>query len=98
MAGDFNLAAGSRAYRDLLTGWHDAFGEAGQGFGHTYPVPDHDHECEPPQWLKRPFARLCIDYVLTRGDLRPTRARAEVVVDSYHLALLTDLDLSDGGD
>jgi len=95
LAGDFNLAAGSRAYRDSLAGWHDAFGEAGQGFGHTYPVPDHDHEGEPRQWLKRPFALLRIDYVLTRGDLRPTRAWTEVMVDSDHLALLTDLDLSD---
>lgn len=95
LAGDFNLAAGSRAHRGLPAGWHDAFAEAGRGFGHTYPVPDHDHEGEEPHRLRRPFALLRIDYILTRGDLRPTRAWTEVVVDSDHLAVLADLALSD---
>ena len=93
LAGDFNLSAGSRAYRALPAGWHDAFSEAGQGFGHTYPVPDHDGENEEPKWVKRPFALLRIDYVLTRGDLRRTHAWTEIVVDSDHLALLADLEL-----
>lgn len=48
LAGDFNLAAGSRAYRGLPGDWHDAFAEAGRGFGHTYPVRDHEHEGEEP--------------------------------------------------
>lgn len=92
LAGDFNLAAGSRAYRGLPGDWHDAFAEVGRGFGHTYPVPDHEHEGEEPLRLARPFALLRIDYILTRGELRPTGAWTEVVVDSDHLAVLADLE------
>lgn len=94
IAGDFNVAAGSRAYRRWPTGWRDAFAEAGRGFGPTYPAPDHEHEGDEPRWIKRSFALIRIDYILTSGDLRPRRAWTEELVDTDHLAVLADLDLS----
>lgn len=94
IAGDFNMSAGSRGYRRLPDGWRDAFAEVGRGFGPTYPAPDHDHEGEERRWLKRWFALIRIDYVFTSHDLRPTRAWTRELVDTDHLAVITDLEHS----
>ena len=93
IAGDFNVSAGSRAYRRLPSDWHDTYAEAGRGFGPTYPAPDHEHEGEPSPWLMRRFALIRIDYVWTSADLRATRAWTQELVDTDHLAVLADLEL-----
>ena len=96
VAGDFNLSAGSRAYRRLPAEWRDAFAEAGRGFGSTYPAPDHEHEGEETCWFMRRFALLRIDYILTSGDFRPIRAWTQELVDTDHLAVLADIDQVSG--
>jgi vancomycin resistance protein VanJ len=90
LAGDFNIASGSRTYRSLPTMWRDAFAEAGRGFGHTYPAPAHEQEGD--DWLKIPFPLLRIDYILTSSDLRPRRAWTQEVHGSDHLAVIADFE------
>lgn len=91
LTGDFNTAAGSRAYRRLPDGWRDAFAEAGRGFGHTYPAPAHEQEGD--DWLKIPFPLLRIDYILTSPELRPRRAWTAEVLGSDHFAVIADIGL-----
>jgi endonuclease/exonuclease/phosphatase (EEP) superfamily protein YafD len=91
LAGDFNTAAGSRAYRGFPDGWRDAFAEAGRGFGHTYPAPAHEREGD--DWLKIPFPLLRIDYILTSHELRPRRAWTQEILGSDHFAVIADIGL-----
>ena len=95
LAGDFNVSAGSRAYRRLPAEWRDAFAEAGRGFGPTYPAPDHEHEGEPSPWLTRRFALIRIDYIWTSAELYATRAWTQELVDTDHLAVVADLTFTD---
>ena len=91
IAGDFNVSAGSGAYRRLPSEWHDAYAEAGRGFGPTYPAPDHEHEGEPSPWLMRRFALIRIDYIWTSSDFRASRVWTEGLIDTDHLAVLADI-------
>lgn len=91
LAGDFNTAAGSRAYRDFPDTWRDAFAESGRGFGHTYPAPLHEREGD--DWLKIPFPLLRIDYILTSRDLQPHRSWTQEVPGSDHFAVIADIEL-----
>jgi endonuclease/exonuclease/phosphatase family metal-dependent hydrolase len=89
LAGDFNLAAGSRPHRQLPDDWHDAFGEQGWGFGHTFPT-------RIANWNRRlsihiPLVR--IDYILSSPDLAPVRAWVPNLKGSDHLPVFADLRL-----
>lgn len=90
LAGDLNIAAGSRAYRAFPDAWRDAFAEAGRGFGYTFPAPSHEQEGD--DWLKIPFPLLRIDYVLTSSDLHPRRAWTQEVHGSDHFAVIADIE------
>ena len=94
VAGDFNLSAGTRAYRRLPSDWRDAFAATGRGFGHTFPTPEHDHEGDEPRWFKLWFSLLRIDYVFATGGLVPTAAWTDLVFESDHLAVLADIETS----
>ena len=91
LAGDFNTAAGSRAYRAFPSAWHDAFAEAGRGFGHTFPaaVPER----WPSGWPRISLPLIRIDYILASPDLRPRGAWTQEVRGSDHLAVIADLEL-----
>ena len=95
IAGDFNVSAGSHAYRELPSTWRDAYAVAAGGFGPTYPAPDHEHEGEPTPWLMRRFALLRIDYIWTSAQLYATRAWTQELVDTDHLAVVADLTFTD---
>ena len=89
LAGDFNLAAGSRPYRHFPARWHDAFAERGQGFGHTFPT-------RYSLWSGRirvtaPVVR--IDYILTSPDLSASRAWVPWADGSDHLPVMAELHL-----
>ena len=89
LAGDFNMAAGSRPSRQLPAAWRDAFREAGEGFGHTFPAGLN-------VWRGRlsiPFPLVRIDYVLTSPELAPRYARVPRISGSDHLPVLADLAL-----
>jgi vancomycin resistance protein VanJ len=94
VAGDFNVSAGSRAYRSLPSSWRDAYAVSEGGFGPTYPAPDHEHEGEPSPWIMRRFALIRIDYVWASADLHATRAWTQELVDTDHLAVVADLTFS----
>jgi endonuclease/exonuclease/phosphatase family metal-dependent hydrolase len=90
LAGDFNSAAGSEPYRRFPPSWHDAYAQAGRGFGHTFPSPAHE---DPSSWLWpfEPFVR--IDYVLTSPTILPVRAWTRPLEVSDHLTVIADLAL-----
>ncbi|MDP8922642.1 MAG: endonuclease/exonuclease/phosphatase family protein [Chloroflexota bacterium] len=89
LAGDLNTAAGSRPNRRFPDSWRDAYREAGEGFGHTFPTE---------QWLLGgrvwvPFPLVRIDYVLTSPELTPRSARVPWIPGSDHLPVIADLAL-----
>jgi endonuclease/exonuclease/phosphatase family metal-dependent hydrolase len=91
LAGDFNVGAGSFAYRRFPTRWQDAQLLAGRGFGHTFPSPRHagdglNRYIEAFPWIR-------IDYVLTSPEIRPVRVWHESIPESDHLALIVELEL-----
>jgi len=94
LAGDFNSAAGSYPHRHFPTVWRDAFGEAGRGFGHTFPSPS------TVGGRLRTFSALLpmlrIDYVLTSPVLEPVRAWTERVPGTDHMAVVADVALPAG--
>jgi vancomycin resistance protein VanJ len=92
LAGDFNTASGSRAYRGFPDGWRDAFAEAGRGFGHTYPAPAHEQDGD--DWLNIPLPLLRIDYIVISSELRPLRAWTQEILGSDHLAVIADIGVS----
>jgi endonuclease/exonuclease/phosphatase (EEP) superfamily protein YafD len=86
LAGDFNLVAGSRPYRQLPDEWHDAFAERGSGFGHTFPT---HYVWRGLITLTVPVIR--IDYVLSSPEIIPVSARVPTIQSSDHLPVLADL-------
>jgi endonuclease/exonuclease/phosphatase (EEP) superfamily protein YafD len=92
LAGDFNSAAGSYPHRKFPEFWRDAFGEAGRGFGHTFPSPS------TVGGRLRAFSPLLpmlrIDYVLTSRTLEPVRAWTERVPGTDHLGVVADVALT----
>ncbi len=90
LAGDFNLAAGSRPYRQFPERWRDAFSERGWGFGHTWPARRVPWSVPAPVWT--PLIR--IDYVLSSPELAPTRAWVPWLDGSDHLPVVAELRLA----
>jgi endonuclease/exonuclease/phosphatase (EEP) superfamily protein YafD len=89
LAGDFNLAAGSRPYRSFPASWRDAYAERGWGFGHTFPT--HYRLWWSKISISVPLIR--IDYVLSSPEITPLRARVAWIDGSDHLPLLAELQL-----
>ena len=92
LAGDFNSAAGSRPSRQFPASWRDAYREAGEGFGHTFPAGLN-------LWRERlsiPFPLVRIDYVLTSAELTPRYASTPRIAGSDHLPVLAELTLPSG--
>jgi endonuclease/exonuclease/phosphatase (EEP) superfamily protein YafD len=79
IAGDTNLPALSWALATLLGDYHDAFADAGRGFGYTYPA-----------WRRR---WLRIDRVLGGPRLRFLSAVSEPPRLYDHLPLVADVEL-----
>lgn len=92
LAGDFNMAAGSRPSRQLPGSWRDAFREAGEGFGHTFPAGMTVLRGKLP--ISFPLVR--IDYVITSAELVPRSARVPRISGSDHLPVVVDLALPAG--
>jgi endonuclease/exonuclease/phosphatase (EEP) superfamily protein YafD len=90
LAGDFNLAAGSRPYRRFPDRWRDAFAERGWGLGHTFPT----HYSTWRGRLVVPIPLVRIDYILSSPDLLPAHARVPRIEGSDHLPVLADLQLA----
>jgi endonuclease/exonuclease/phosphatase (EEP) superfamily protein YafD len=80
LAGDFNLPVDSAIYREHWSGFHDAFSDAGLGFGYT----------EWPR-MRRCIFGVRIDHVLTGDGWRCRRCWVGPDVGSDHLPLLADL-------
>jgi endonuclease/exonuclease/phosphatase (EEP) superfamily protein YafD len=80
LAGDLNLPPDSAIYRMFWARYHDAFSEAGFGFGYT----------EWPKMRKMRFG-IRIDHVLTDGGWRPRRCWVGPDVGSDHLPLIAEL-------
>jgi endonuclease/exonuclease/phosphatase (EEP) superfamily protein YafD len=89
LAGDFNIAADSRPYRHFPDRWHDAFREAGWGFGHTFPT--HYALWRGRLAVSIPLVR--IDYILTSPELTARRAWVPQVEGSDHLPVIAELEL-----
>ncbi|HEX5689129.1 MAG TPA: endonuclease/exonuclease/phosphatase family protein, partial [Roseiflexaceae bacterium] len=88
VAGDFNTSDREPPYAELRKRMHDAFGEAGWGFGFTFP---NDHQLAR---LRVPFPLVRIDYIWSKGGVLPATAR--VLCDfggSDHCAVVADLVL-----
>jgi endonuclease/exonuclease/phosphatase (EEP) superfamily protein YafD len=77
VVGDFNLPGDSPIFRRTWSRYHDAFAEAGWGFGST----------KFTRWFG---AR--IDHILSGPAWRPRRCRVGPYVGSDHRPLLADLD------
>lgn len=76
VAGDFNLSVESAIYRRYWSGFEDAFGSAGLGFG--------------PSWNYRGLL-LRIDHIMLRNGIRATRAWVGPDYGSDHLPVMADL-------
>jgi endonuclease/exonuclease/phosphatase (EEP) superfamily protein YafD len=81
LAGDFNVPEGGALLHGLFEGTEDAFAEAGNGYGYTFPV--HKHYLP---WLR-------LDRVLHGPGLRAVSAKVTGRHGSDHAALLVDLAL-----
>ena len=81
VAGDFNVPGRSGLLAGLFEGTADAFAEAGNGYGYTFPVHG--------RWI--PWMRL--DRVLTGPGLRATRAQVVGHRGSDHAAVLVELSV-----
>lgn len=90
LAGDFNLSAGSRPYRQFPDAWHDAFAERGQGFGLTFPTRYHTWGGRISVGL--PLVR--IDYILHSDGLTTGRAWVPRAEGSDHLPVMAELYLT----
>jgi vancomycin resistance protein VanJ len=76
IAGDTNLPTLSRIFGRHLSSFHDAFADAGSGFGYTFPSG-------------RPWMR--IDRILTGRGLRAVRFQRGTATLSDHLCIVGDL-------
>jgi endonuclease/exonuclease/phosphatase (EEP) superfamily protein YafD len=90
LAGDFNTAAGSRAYRQFPPDWQDAFRKRGWGFGHTFPT--HYSLWRQRITVSVPLVR--IDYVLSSPHFATGRAWVPWIEGSDHLPVMAELQLS----
>jgi endonuclease/exonuclease/phosphatase (EEP) superfamily protein YafD len=86
IAGDLNTPPDSAIYRRFWAGYHNAFSEAGLGFGYT-------------EWPRVPLLRfgIGIDHILSSPNWRPCRAWVGPDVGSDHLPLIADLVWAPGG-
>jgi vancomycin resistance protein VanJ len=80
VAGDFNMPADSRIYRQCWSGFGNAFSQAGWGFGDTKITP-----------LGPVSYGLRIDHVLFASPWRAVCAWVERDIGSDHLPLIADL-------
>jgi endonuclease/exonuclease/phosphatase (EEP) superfamily protein YafD len=80
IVGDLNLPPDSAIYRKFWAGYHNAFSEAGLGFGYT----------EWPQLRRMEFG-IRIDHVLSGPNWRPRRCWVGPDIGSDHLPLIADL-------
>jgi vancomycin resistance protein VanJ len=80
IAGDLNLLPDSPIYRRFWSGYWNAFGSAGLGFGYT-------------EWPHVPVVRfgIRIDHILSGPDWRPYRCWVGPDIGSDHLPLIADL-------
>ena len=83
VAGDFNVPEGSGLLRGLFEGAGDAFAEAGNGYGYTFPTHG--------RWV--PWMRL--DRALIGPGWRATRAEVVGKRGSDHAAVLVELSRRD---
>lgn len=84
--GDFNLSDQSRAYTLMVASLHDAFREAGWGFGHTFPNNVEIAGIRVPQPLIR------IDYVFHNDALYARQASVGCLGGSDHCYVVAELD------
>jgi endonuclease/exonuclease/phosphatase family metal-dependent hydrolase len=77
IAGDTNLPGLSRIFGRYLSPFHDAFVEAGSGFGYTYPSG---------RWPS-----LRIDRILTGSGLRAVHFQRGTSIASDHLCVVGDI-------
>ncbi|MCC7106228.1 MAG: endonuclease/exonuclease/phosphatase family protein [Chloroflexi bacterium] len=90
LAGDLNLAAGSRPYRSFPMDWRDTFAERGWGLGHTFPMS----RARFTGAVALPFPAVRIDSGLSSHAVVPVSARVLPNDGSDHLSLLAELRLS----
>ena len=85
IAGDLNTPPESPIYRTFWAGYHNAFGEAGLGFGYT-------------EWPQVPLLRfgIRIDHILSGPNWRPYRCWVGPDVGSDHLPLIAELAWAPG--
>ena len=76
LGGDLNEGPNRPAVQFVAASYRDAFGEAGEGSGETFPA------AEP---------RYRIDYVFCSRKLTPVRAAVVPIVASDHLAVVAEL-------
>jgi endonuclease/exonuclease/phosphatase family metal-dependent hydrolase len=76
LAGDLNEGPDEPAARYLTASYRDAFAEAGEGSGETYPASDPLHR---------------IDYILCSRSLTPVRASVVAIAASDHRAVTAEI-------
>ena len=84
--GDFNMSEETRAYDRMASILKDAFREAGQGFGFTFPVGRSLNGIPVPG----PLIRL--DYVFHSGELFASGARVGCGAGSDHCFVVAELE------
>jgi endonuclease/exonuclease/phosphatase (EEP) superfamily protein YafD len=77
IGGDFNSPAGDRTFQTLRPRFHDAFAEAGLGWGNTF---------------RNDWPVLRIDQIWATSDLKPHAARAVATPHSDHRLVVVDYD------
>jgi len=87
LAGDFNMAAGSRPSRLTPATWRDAHREAGEGFGHTFPSQTTGLRGR----VRLPAPLIRIDYLFTSPELTPRFARVARIAGSDHLPVIAEI-------
>jgi endonuclease/exonuclease/phosphatase (EEP) superfamily protein YafD len=85
VAGDFNLSDREQEYEQLAAMLHDAYREAGWGFGHTFPSR------LPPAAGALALPLIRIDYVWSAGGVAPAAADVACGEWSDHCMLTTEL-------
>jgi vancomycin resistance protein VanJ len=89
MLGDHNTGDREPGYRLLSAELHDAFGEAGWGFGYTFP----NNKRFGPITIPIPLVR--IDYIWTKNGVTPLAAQVNCnAAGSDHCLLVADLHVA----